>query len=292
MSLRWRPPGMSWLGFGKRIYEQIGKDRVLGQAGQLSFYFLLSIFPLLLFLTSLLGLFLQSGPVLHEVLQKYLRAMAPESALRVIDTTLREITSGSSGGKLSFGLLGTLWAASSGMVAIIEALNIAYEVKEARRWWKRRLVALALTIGYLGLLLAALLLLLYGPKALAFVASHLGLAPLVTFLGSLLEWLLVVAFVLTAFNILYVYAPNVKHHRWHWLMPGTVVGVVLWFVVSFGFKLYLHYFNRYTATYGSIGAVIILLLWLYFTGIALLIGGEVNSEIEKSAGNVKEQSPE
>ena len=98
---------------------------------------------------------------------------------------------------------------------------------------------------------------------------------------SLLQWPLLLAFVLVAFNILYLYTPNVKHQRWHWLMPGAVVGVTLWLMVSFGFKLYLSLFDHFTVTYGSIGAMIVLLLWLYLSGSAILIGVEVNSEIEK-----------
>jgi membrane protein len=274
--------------FVMRIVRRALADSVPGQAARLSFYFLLAIFPLLLFLTALLGMTMQGGVLLDEAL-RYVRAIAPPSAYGLVDGTLREITEGSSGGKLSFGLLFSLWVASSGMVAVIEALNIAYRVKEFRRWWKRRLVAMVLTIGYVLLISVALLLLLYGAHAAEWLAGRFALGDGFLRAWVVGEWLLVLAFVLLAFNLLYLYGPNVTHRSWRWFMPGTAVAVVLWILVSFGFRLYLTYFNRYTATYGSIGAVIVLLLWFHLTGMALLVGGEVNSELERSTGDVEEK---
>jgi membrane protein len=265
-------------------------DRVPGQAARLSYYFLLAVFPLLLFLTALLGLTVQSSALLEQALQEYLRAIAPPSAFSALDSTLREITAASGSAKLSFGLVFSLWAASSGMVAIIEALNIAYDVGEVRRWWKRRLVAIVLTLGYALLVSCALLLLLYGSQAIEWLADRVGLNDLLTRTWNVASWVLVLAFILLAFNILYVYAPNVRHRRWRWLMPGTVVALVLWLAASYGLRIYLSFFDRYTATYGSIGAVIVLLLWLYLTGMAVLIGGEVNSALERAAGEVEQGS--
>jgi len=279
----WKLGGLTPRKLLKRIWCQFWEDRILDQSAKLSFYFLLSFFPLLLFLTALLGLLLQSGPVLQETLHKYLAAVAPESASGLIDTTLQEIIRGSGGGKLSLALLFALWAASRGMAAIIESLNIAYEVEESRPWWKKHLVALGLTIVSVVLIASALLLMIYGGRLSKIMVSNFGFSSFIAGVWKVLQWPLLLGFVLMAFNILYLYAPNVKHRRWHWLMPGTVVGVMLWLVVSFGFKLYLSLFGRFTVTYGSIGAVIILLLWLYPSGTAILIGGEVNSEIEKAS---------
>ena len=218
-----------------------------------------------------------------ETVQNYLAAVVPESASGLIDTTLQEITRGSGGGKLSLALLFALWAASRGMVAIIEALNIAYEVEESRPWWKKLLVALGLTIASLLLIASALLLMIYGGRLSEIMVSNFEFSSFIAGVWKVLQWPLLVGFVLMAFNILHFYAPNVKHRRWHWLMPGTMVGVALWLMVSFGFKLYLGLFDRFTVTYGAIGAVIVLLLWFYLSGTAILIGGEVNSEMEKSS---------
>jgi membrane protein len=279
----WKLGKLTWEKLLRRTWCQFWKDRILDQSAKLSFYFLLSFFPLLVSLIALLGLLLQSGPVLKETLHKYLAAVVPESASDLINTTLQEVTRSSSEGKLSLALLFALWAASKGMTAIIESLNIAYEVEESRPWWKKQLIALGLTISSFGLIASALLLMIYGGRLSEVMVSSFGFSGFITGVWKVLRWLLLLGFVLMAFNTLYLFAPNVKHLRWHWLMPGTAVGVALWLMVSFGFKLYLSLFDRFTITYGSIGAVIILLLWLYLSSTAILIGGEVNSEIEKAS---------
>jgi len=283
----WKLGGLTWPELIRRTWHQFQQDRVLDQAAKLSFYFLLSTFPLLLFLVTLLGLMLQSGPEFQDTLQRYLAAVLPSSASGLIDTTLGEITTGSGGGRLSFALLFTLWTASRGVVAIMEGLNIAFGVGDSRPWWKKNLVALGLTLVLLILMAAALFVMIYGSRYGATLGNQIGASTLMTWVWRVLTWLLPLVFVLLAFNILYLYAPNVTHRRWHWLMPGTVAGVTLWLAVSFGFKIYLTYFNSYTVTYGSIGAVIILLMWFYFSAIAFLLGGEVNSELEKASGQLE-----
>jgi membrane protein len=283
----WKLGGLSWQELLRRTWHRFWKDRVLDQSAMLSFYFLLSIFPLLLFLMTLLGLVLQSEPALQGTLHRYLAAVVPRSASALIDTTLEEITRGSGAATLSVALLLAWWPASQGMIAIIEGLNIAYEVGESRLWWKKYLVASGLTIAAVVFFAGALLLLIYGGRLSESIAMQLGYSGFIAGLWQVVSWILLLAFVLTAFNMLYIYAPNVKHRQWRWLMPGTVAGVALWLLVSFGFQLYLGFFDRFSLTYGSIGAVIILLLWFYLSGIAILVGGEVNSEIEKATGQVQ-----
>jgi membrane protein len=278
----WTFGGLGWRGVLRELWRQFWKDKLLDQAAMLSFYFLLSIFPLLLFLLALLGLMLQSGQALHHAIHSYLAKLAPASASGLLDQTLFQIRRGSGGGTLSLGLLVSLYLATSGMVAVIDALNVAYGVAETRSWWKQRLVALALTVGSALFMAIAILLLGYGDHLAELVAGHFVLRGGWVVTGwHVLKWLLVLGFVLMAFNLLYLFAPNVKHQHWHWLMPGTVLGVGLWLLVSYGFKLYLTFFNQYNVTYGSIAAVIILLMWFYFTGLAILLGGELNSELEK-----------
>jgi membrane protein len=279
----WKLGGLSWKELAKRVWSQIQEDDVFGRAAQLSYYFLLSLFPLLLFLTSLLGYFAESGSELRTSLMGYLGAIMPGSATQLVSTTVEEISRGASGGKLSFGILATLWAASNGMGAITEALNAAYNVKESRPWWRVRLISIALTISIAVLILSSLVLLLYGGHIGAAIAAKFGLSGAFTAVWRLVQWPIVLGFVTVAFELVYYFAPDLKDQKWHWVTPGAVVAVVLWLAVSFAFRAYLHYFNSYGATYGSLGAVIILMLWFYLTGAAILIGGEINSEIENAA---------
>ena len=283
MDSLWKLGGLSWLQLAKRVWSEINDDDVWGRAAQLAYYFLLALFPLLIFLTAALGLMLGSGEGLRTALFNYLSQVMPGAAYQLVDTTMNEITGASNAGKLSFGLLATLWAASNGMGAITQALNAAYDVKDSRPWWKQRLVAIALTIALSVLVITALLLMLWGGKVADFLAAHYQLGGFFTIAWKTIQWPLVFAFMVTSFALIYYFAPDLKQQKWTWLTPGSAIGVVLWLLVSFGFKLYLHYFDSYSATYGSLGAVIVLMLWLYFTGTAILIGSEINSEIENAA---------
>ena len=286
MASLWNLGGLTWRELGRRVWGELSEDAILGRAAQLSFYFLLSLFPTLFFLLVLFGYFIGGGEEARRALTNYLGALAPESATGLVDTIIRQVTEGAGGGRLVFSLLVALWAGSSGMVAIINALNAAYEVVETRPWWKARLVAVGLMIALVVLISSALILLLYGGDIAGVAASHFDFGDTFRTAWKFLQWPLVLGFVLLAFNLLYLYAPNLKHWGWHWLMPGTVIGVGLWLLASFGFNLYLSYFNTYEATYGSLGTVIVLMLWFYLTGIAILTGAEVNSEIERASDKI------
>jgi membrane protein len=283
MESLWKLGGLNWLQLGKRVWTEINEDDVWGRAAQLAYYFLLALFPLLIFLTATLGLMLGAGQGLRDSFFNYLSDVMPGSASELVRTTMTEITASSNAGKLSFGLLATLWAASNGMGAITQALNISYDVEETRPWWKQRVVAVALTMGLSVLVITALLLTLGGGQLADFLAAHYGLDGFFTIAWKTMQWPLVFAVMVTSFALIYYFAPDVKDQKWKWLTPGAAIGVVLWLLASFAFKLYLHYFNSYNATYGSLGAVIILMLWLYFTGTSILIGSEINSEIENAA---------
>jgi len=272
--------GLTWVELGKRVWNEIQEDEVFGRAAQLSYYFLLALFPLLLFLTSILGLVAGEDGELRQSLFNYLGSVLPGEASDLISKTVTDVTEGSGGGKLSFGILATLWAASNGMGAILEALNVAYEVKETRPWWKARIVAIGLTFALALLILSALVLVLYGHNIAEAVAGSFGLGRAFELGWKVLQWPIVLAFVLFAFALIYYFAPDLHDQDWKWVSPGAVLGVAIWLLVSFAFRTYLQYFNSYSATYGSLGAVIILMLWFYFTGLAILVGGEINSEIE------------
>jgi membrane protein len=262
----------------KRLFWRIQDDNVFGRAAQLSYYFLLALFPLLLFLVSLLGYFAQAGSELRIKLINYLAAVMPDAAVTLVHTTLDEISNSTGGGKLSFGLLAALWAASNGMGAISDTLNTAYNVKETRSWWKVRLISVLLTISLAILVLSALVIILYGGTIGEAIAQRYGFGNVFTTFWKILQWPIALVFVLATFNLIYNFAPNIRRSQRKAITRGAFVGVALWLLVSFAFRIYLNYFNSYSVTYGSLGALIILMLWFYFTGVAILIGGEINCE--------------
>jgi membrane protein len=288
MASLWGLGGLTWKNLCKRVWGEIQEDDVFGHSAQLAYYFLLALFPLLLFLTSIIGLVMGSGTGLRHSLFNYLSQVLPGDAFKLVDSTIYEVSAASGGGKIAFGIVAALWAASNGMGAITQALNVAYEVKETRPWWKQRLTAVGLTVALSVLIISALVLVLYGERIIDHVAGSYGFGSVFTTAWKVLQWPIVLAFMLLAFALIYYLAPDLRDQKWTWVTPGAAVGVVLWLLVSFGFRTYLHFFNSYSKTYGTLGAVIILMLWLYLTGAAILIGGEVNSEIENAAAKAGE----
>jgi len=279
----WKLSGLSWRDLGKRTWQEMTSDDVFGGAAKLAYYFLLALFPLLIFLTSAIGLIVGSGTGMRHALFGYLARVMPSSAFQLIDETMREVSQASGAGKLSIGLLLALWAASNGMGAITQALNTAYDVEETRPWWKQRVVAVVLTTALSLVIVIALGIVFGGGKAADYLAASYGFGAAFTVSWKILQWPIALAFMLLAFALIYYFAPDVRDQDWKWITPGAAIGVVLWLLASFAFKGYLHFFDSYSKTYGSLGAVIVLMLWLYVTGLAVLIGGEVNSEIEHAA---------
>ena len=279
----WKLGGLKPRELARLAWMEIYDGDLLTRAAALSYYFLLALFPLLIFLTSMLGLFAEAGTELRSNLLRYLGSVAPRSASQLVRTTVQEITEGATGGKLSLGLLAALWFASFGMSAIGDTLNAAYGVRESRPFWKLRLISLGLTAALAALIITALALVLYGGGIGEGLATRYDLGGAFKSAWNLIQWPIVLAFVLFAFALTYYYAPDLKHQKWYWITPGSLTGVALWLLVSFVFRVYLHFFDRYSLTYGSLGAVIILLLWFYMTGAAILVGGKVNAEIEHAA---------
>ncbi|MEJ7575506.1 MAG: YihY/virulence factor BrkB family protein [Pyrinomonadaceae bacterium] len=279
----WKLGGLTWTELGKRVWAEMNDDEIFGRGAQLAYYFLLALFPLLLFLTSVIGIILGSGSGLRHSLFNYLAQVLPSSSYELVSTTMRDVSESSGGGKITFGILAALWAASNGMGAVSDSLNAAYDVKESRPWWKTRLNAVCLTIALAVLIVSALVLVLFGGRIGEYVAGSFGFGEIFTTAWKILQWPIVLLFVLLAFALIYYFAPDLKDTHWQWVTPGAVIGVALWLLVSFAFRIYLGYFDSYSATYGSLGAVIVLMLWFYLTGVAILVGGEVNSEIEHAA---------
>lgn len=286
MASIWELGGLTVKELGRRVWQEIYQGDLFNRAAALSYYFLLALFPLLLFLTSMLGYFAEAGTKLRNNLLTYLGQLVPPAASVLIHTTINEINQNTGGGKLSFGLLTALWAASYGVAAISQTLNAEYGVRESRPWWRVRLSAIGLTIVLAVLIISALTLVLYGGEIGEGLANRFGLGSTFAIVWKILQWPIVLAFVLLACALIYYFAPDVKDQRWYWITPGSMVGVALWLLVSFVFRLYLRYFNYYSVTYGSLGALIILMLWFYLTGVAILVGGAINAEIEHAAAAV------
>jgi membrane protein len=200
--------------------------------------------------------------------------------------TFNETTAAASSGKLTFGLIASIWSASVGISGVQEALNTVYKVKETRSYFMARLSAIGVTIVLSGILTLTLACLLGGDffATLAHhsIESHF-LATLVALISRLIGWSLATALLTLSFAVIYYWAPNLKSRCWRWFTPGGAIGILFWLLASFSLRLYIHFFNFYSITYGSLGAVIILLMWFYITGLMLLLGAEINSEIEAAA---------
>lgn len=276
----WKLGGLSVGELARRVYAEIWSDELTDRAAALSYYFVFALFPAALFVTTLVGL-LPIGEVFERMLA-YGETVLPPDAASMLLRTLREIQAGARGGLLSFGALGALWAASRGMQSIITALNVVYEVQRPRPWWKRQLVAVFLTVVVSVFALAAMAVLVFGGRIGEAVTAWVGLGGVFTAVWSWVQLPLGVLFIVLAIDLIYHFAPAVRQ-PWHSLTPGAALAVAAWVLTSLGLRAYVTHFANYNATYGSIGGVILLLLWLYLSGLALLVGGEINSVIAQAA---------
>jgi len=271
---------ITWTDLAKRTASEVMADNCLGLAAQLAYYFFLALFPALLFFVALASFLPISG--LMDTVTSSLARVAPNEVLSIVQAQIIAIAHEKNGGLLTLGMLGTIWSTSSGVTAIIDTLNQAYDVQEARPWWRVRLISLALTIALALFILLSFALVLVGPTAAERVAAMARLGPAFEWTWKILQWPLVFALVALAMALIYYYAPDVKQ-EWIWITPGSVLATVLWLLISLGFKFYVGHFASYNATYGAIGAVIVLMLWFYVSALAVLIGAELNAEIEHAS---------
>ncbi len=268
--------------FFVRLYTKaFVEEDIASNAAQVAFYFAFAIFPLLVFLVSLFGFVLIAADDLRGEMFYYLRQVMPTSAYELVQKTIQEVTENRSGSKLTFGILVALWSASAGIDSIRNVLNGVYNLTEKRPWWKTKSISLLTTLGLGVLVTLALGIVFYGGKFLILILNTLNLPVESPFILGFLQWTIVLLVLITIFALLYNYLPCHKEPRWVWVSPGTAVGIVLWLLLSYGFKLYLGYFNSYDKTYGSLGAMIILMLWLYLTGLVILIGGAINAVLQE-----------
>lgn len=270
---------LRWTEILKRTLVEIDQDNCLGLAAQLAFYFFLALFPALLFLVAWLG-YLPIENMLTEMLEA-LGTVAPTEVLELLRTQLAELARGSHGSLLTLGIVGAIWSSSAAMVAIINALNHAYDVGERRPWWKRRIVAIALTVTLALFIVMSLALVLAGPSAASRVAEWLGFGPAFGVFWAIARWPLIMFLVVLGVDLVYHFAPN-RRGRWVWITPGSLLATSLWILSSFVFTFYVGTVENFNATYGAIGGVVVLLLWFYVSSLAILIGAELNGVIEQA----------
>jgi membrane protein len=277
----WKLGGLTLSELARRLWRESQEDELFGRAAQLSYYALLALFPALIFLTALMGLF--SVQNYMPELMNYLRNVLPADALSMVKRFLDQIAEGSGAHVLSLGALGALWASSSGVTAIMDALNVVYDVQEdSRPFWRTRLTAILLTLALAGFVILALTLVLYGSRIGSWIADFVGLGEAFAWAWNVFQWPVIIGLMLLVVDVVYYVCPDIKQ-EWRWITPGAVVAVFMWVIVSLGFKAYVDNFGDYNKVYGSIAGVIVLMLWLYWSGMMLLLGGEINAAIEQLA---------
>jgi membrane protein len=207
--------------------------------------------------------------------------------MQIIQDQVLKIANDKDAGLLTFGMLGTIWSTSSGVDAIISTLNQAYDIQEARPWWKVKLTALALTVALAAFVVASTVLVIAGPAIAERIANIFYLGSVFTWAWLILQWPIVFALVSFAVAVVYYYAPDARQ-EWIWITPGSIFATFTWMIVSLIFRFYVTNFGSYNATYGAIGGVIVVLLWFYLSGLAILVGAELNAEIEHASPYGKE----
>jgi membrane protein len=277
---------LTWGEVLRRTFKEAIEDNCLGMAAQLAYYFFFALFPVLLMLIAIASYF--PYHTLVDDLFKTLGGFAPPEVLTIITDQLAKIAKGEQGGLFTLGMLTAIWSSSSAMTAIIDTLNAAYDIPEGRPWWKVRLTAIALTTGVAIFILISFGLVIAGPTVAERLADRFYLGPAFEWTWKILQWPVVFALASAAFAIIYYFAPDAEQD-WVWLTPGSIFATTLWLLASLGLKYYVASMANYTETYGAIGGVMILMLWFYISGLVILIGAEMNAEIEHASPYGKER---
>lgn len=263
--------------FLKELNQETSDDNIYNGAAALGFYLTMAIFPALILVMTLIP-YLPIANVDQAIMDMLGQAL-PKEAYDMVAGVINEVTSQKRGGLLSFGILATLWAASSGMYAIMQQLNITYDVKEERSFIRARATAIFLSLLFGLLVIGAFTLIVLGGVIQDWLGNRFGFSGLLLGFFVVFRWVMIVAALLLGFAVIYKFAPNVEQ-KFAFITPGSVLGVALLIIASLVFAFYTSNFADYSATYGSIGAIIILMLWLYIAGLVILIGSEINSLVE------------
>jgi len=274
-------PGRSWWQILKRTVKEFQEDNLTDWAAALTYYGVMSLFPMLVALVAVLGLVGQSGSI--NTLLDSLREAGLTGVADNIETPLKGVVhaKGGAGALLGVGLLGSLWAASGYLGAFMRAANSIYQVREGRPFWKLRPLQVALTLlGVFLLSLVTIGLVVSGPLAEA-IGNAIGFGGTAITIWGIAKWPVMLLIVMGVLAALYYIAPNVRQPRFRWVTPGGVLAVLLWALASVGFGLYVAHFDSYNKTYGTLGGVISFLVWLWISNLALLLGAEFDAELER-----------
>jgi membrane protein len=272
---------LTWREFGRRFWKEIQEDTVTDLAAQLSYYFIFSLFPLLFVLVTLVA-YMPFAPGVVEAMLDRLRPLIPGDALSVVQAQLTALVGETRPKLLTLGLLIALWSASRGVDALRTALNLAYDVPESRPFWKTQGLSLLMTVVGTLLIPISFAFLLLGGRLGEWVAAKLALVDAFHLVWSWLRWPFTAALVMLMLALCYYVLPDVKQ-RFKYITPGSVLGTLAWLVSTWGFTQYVEHFGKYNVTYGSIGGVVVLMLWLYISGLIFILGGELNALIEHAS---------
>ena len=271
---------IGWWELIKRTVRETLQDDAQSLAAQLAYYFFLSLFPALLCLIALASLFPLEN-FTNQVVQR-LAPVAPREVVEIIRQQMLSISEGNNTGLMSLGLLGAIWSSSAALVAVTAAMNRAYDITESRPWWKVRLTAILLTIGLAVFILISFTLVVAGPEIAEGLAGRLGLGSAFVATWKIVQWPIAFALVASGIGLIYYFAPDADQ-EWAWITPGSLLATLLWLLGSLGFRFYAVNFGNYEAAYGTIGAIILLMLWFYLSAFVIVVGAEMNAEIEHSS---------
>ena len=270
----------AWWGVLKRTVSEFREDNLTDWAAALTYYAILSIFPALIVLVSILGL---AGVSATNAILSNIKDLGPGPAQDIISGAIKEIAASTSTAGVAFvlGLIASLWSASGYVGAFSRAANVIYEMEEGRPFWKLRPIQIGMTLILLVLVaISAIAVVISGPLA-SEIGKVLGIQGTAVTIFNIAKWPVIVVVLMTMLAILYYGAPNVRHPGFRWITPGGVLAVLLWMLASVGFAFYVSNFSSYNATYGSLAGVIIFLIWLWISNVAVLLGAEMNAEIER-----------
>jgi membrane protein len=278
----WRLGGLTFGDLARSVLRGAQENEVFKRASGLAFDFLLALFPLLFILLAVFGLFTSHSLQLRASLLIYFADLLPAPAFQLLSRTTEELAANMSRENLTIGVLVGLWLESGGVASIIASLNAAFRTKESRSWFKVRAIALGLTVVISVLIFAALCIVIVGGDLVDWLGNELQLTSAMIAVWKALQWPTAMLFVMFSDALIYTFGPNLKDKGWRWITPGSVFGAISWLAASEGLRIYLRYVNNYSVIFGSLGALVILMVWLYVTGLAFLIGGEINANIERA----------
>ncbi|MBD8069935.1 YihY/virulence factor BrkB family protein [Bacillus sp. PS06] len=258
--------------FIKELFKRFNEDEVAGLSAELAYFFLLSLFPFLIFSVTLIGYL----PISEIDILNSVREYAPDGTIDMIEKNLESILGAQNGTLLSFGIIATIWSASNGINAVVRAFNRAYDVKESRHFLIARGMSIVLTIAMVFVIIIALLLPVFGRQIGLFLFTAFGLSDEFMGVWNVIRWIFSATILFIVFNCLYLFAPNRKL-KIKEVVTGSFFATFGWMFVSLGFSYYVSSFGNYSATYGGLGGIIVLMIWFYLSGMIIIIGGEINA---------------